>query len=160
MKTRQSTHSRIRWMTEEDVSRVLEIETVCFLDPIKEKDLWKILSEKKTIGIVIETCSEEVAKKDRVVGLCIFKLRAYSIEIFTLAVHPDFREQGFGGQLIEKIKNKLGNSYSSIYSYVPEEELKFLYFLKARGFKPTQIIGNFWGDDVDAIRMEYVEQQK
>lgn len=159
MKTRQSTHSRIRWMKREDVSRVLEIEMLCFLDPMPENKLFGVLQDKKTVGVVIESCSDQVAIKDRVVGFCIYKLHPLSIQILTMAIHPDFREQGFASSLIQEVKKKLGSYRFSIYSYLAEDELKGLNFLKRRGFKSTQIVHNLWGDGFDAFRMEYMEKE-
>jgi len=92
-------------------------------------------------GEAIETstslnCSEFVAEyKSKIVGFMIYQGSEKALQISKLAVHPEFRRQGIGKQLVSKLINKLSILKRNILSIeVDENNVDAQHFLYAQGF--------------------------
>lgn len=90
----------IRWMTREDLPRVLAIERESYAHPWEDDAFVGRLCRRNIIGHVAEL-GENVA------GFMIFQLHRTGIELLNLAVAPHLRRQRIGTRLIEALKRKL-----------------------------------------------------
>jgi len=57
-----------------------------------------------------------------------------------MAVDPEYRRQGIGTLLLDRLRFKLLKTRESIVADVPERMLLFQLFLRASGFKATQVL--------------------
>lgn len=90
----------IRWMINEDLPRVLEIDEESFEDPWLEKDYKQNLCTRHCIGMVAEA-------NDQVVGSMVYELHKHVIPILRLVVKREERQQGVGSQMVHFLRKKL-----------------------------------------------------
>lgn len=143
----QSPH--IRWKIRRDLPAVLEIDALSFVRPWTEEEFLAILRERSIIGQVVEI-------GERVVGYVIYRLRPASLELLRLAVHPDCRRIGCGGIILRKLRSKLSpGRRERIDVIVPESALPMQLLLRDHGFRATQVLRGWCGDE-DAFDFSYV----
>ena len=86
--------SRIRSAAPADGPALAAIERRCFSDPWSEPSFREALASEWTFGLVAETGRG-------IAGYLIGREVSGSGEILNLAVAPEFRRRGIGGQLLE-----------------------------------------------------------
>lgn len=140
----------IRWMIERDMPEVLAIEHASFEFPWCEEAFLQELSRPNCIGMVAEY-------GERVVGFMIYELHKQKLHLMEFAVHPDFRRQGIGHQMVGKLVGKLSSHRrTQITLYVREKSLGAQYFYRSQGFKATEVIRDYYkSEGQDAYLMEY-----
>lgn len=85
----------IHSMKEEDINQVLEIENLSFLDPwTRRMYLAEVSHENNSYFIVAKL-------ENRIIGYGGFWLVVDEAHLVNLAVHPDFRRQGIGAQIMD-----------------------------------------------------------
>jgi [ribosomal protein S18]-alanine N-acetyltransferase len=92
----------IRWMIRRDMPEVLAIEHASFEFPWGEEEFLRVLRQRNCIGMVAEL-------GERVVGFMIYELHKAKLEILNFCVHPEYRRQGVGHQMIAKLVGKLSS---------------------------------------------------
>ena len=86
-------------MTLEDADKVYEIENESFFEPWSKKKLLKEFEENSFL-------KHYVYEKDgEVVGFYIISCITDLVEIFTIAVDKDYREDGIGSKLLNHVIN-------------------------------------------------------
>jgi ribosomal-protein-alanine N-acetyltransferase len=125
--------AKIRWLIRRDMPEVLPIERASFEFPWSENDFINALRQRNIIGMVAEL--DEV-----VVGYMIYELHPNRIYLWSLAVHPEFRRQGVGSALIEKLVSKLYQKRSRINVEVRETNLDAQLFFRGSGFRAVGVI--------------------
>lgn len=140
----------IRWMIRRDMPEILEVENRSFEFPWSEEDFVRCLRQRNCIGMVAE-------RDDRVVGFMIYELHKTRLHILNFAVHPDFRKNSVGMQMINKLVGKLSHQRRSrILLEVRERNLTAQVFFRALGFRAISVLRDFYEDTVeDAYLMEY-----
>lgn len=152
MNTAQHT-AHIRWMIRRDMPEVLEIENRSFLDAWDEEEFIRHLRQKNCIGMVAE-------RDERVVGYMIYDLHRRRLELLKLAVHPAFRRQRVGAQLVRKLIGKLSPQRRTELVAMVDDRLTGAHlFFRAAGMVATTVVRD-WIDTVDndvrdAYRFEY-----
>jgi [ribosomal protein S18]-alanine N-acetyltransferase len=126
--------AKIRWMIRRDMPEVMEIEELGFEFPWSEKDFMRCLRQRNCIGMVAE-------HGDRVVGFMIYELHKKRLEILKCAVHPNWRAEGIGRQMMEKLINKLSHQRrDKLTASVPERNLDAQLFFRAMGMRAIAIV--------------------
>ena len=92
----------IRWMIRRDMPEVLAIEHASFEFPWCEEEFLRVLRQRNCIGMVAEY-------GERVVGFMIYELHKNKLHVLNFAVHPEFRRQGVGRQMVAKLVGKLSS---------------------------------------------------
>ena len=92
----------IRWMIRRDMPEVLAIEHASFEFPWCEEEFLRVLRQRNCIGMVAEY-------GERVVGFMIYELHKNKLHVLDFAVHPEFRRQGVGHQMVAKLVGKLSS---------------------------------------------------
>jgi ribosomal-protein-alanine N-acetyltransferase len=140
----------IRWMIRRDMSEVLQIETSVFDCPWVEEDFLRCLRQRNCIGTVAE-------HGERVVGFMVYELHNAKLHVLNFAVHPEFRRQGVGRQLVAKLRTKLSaQRRTRITLEVRETNLVAQMFFRSQDFAATGVLRNHYDDtDEDAYQMEY-----
>lgn len=88
----------IRPMTAEDMDAVLIVENACFTDPWSRKSFEDSLNEPSAHLLVM---AEEV--KEEVAGYCCLYHALDEGEIVNVAVAPEYRQKGYGGELVRAL---------------------------------------------------------
>jgi len=138
-------------MIRRDLPEVLEIEDGSFPDPWSEEEFVRVLRHRNVIGMLAE-CG------DAVVGFMLYELNKTYLEIFNLAIHPEWRRRGVGSTMIEKLQGKLSpRRRTSLRVHVRESNLVGQLFYQHHGFKAVSIDEGVYGEhsDEQAIRMIY-----
>jgi [ribosomal protein S18]-alanine N-acetyltransferase len=132
----------IRWMIRRDLPFVLNIENASFEFPWTEDEFIRCLRQRDCIGMVAER-NEEVA--------------GFMIYILSFAVHPDYRRQGIGRSMIDKLVSKLAyQRRNRIVLEVRETNLDAQLFFRQLGFRATSVLRSFYEDTPeDAFLMQY-----
>jgi ribosomal-protein-alanine N-acetyltransferase len=140
----------IRWMIRRDLPFVLNIENASFEFPWTEDEFIRCLRQRDCIGMVAER-NEEVA------GFMIYELHKNRIHILSFAVHPDYRRQGIGRSMIDKLASKLAyQRRNRIVLEVRETNLDAQLFFRQLGFRATSVLRSFYEDTPeDAFLMQY-----
>jgi ribosomal-protein-alanine N-acetyltransferase len=147
---KQQVRMHIRWMIRRDMPEVLRIEQVSHDFPWCEEDFLKCLRQRNCIGMVAE-------QGEKVVGFMIYELHRIKLHILNFAVHPDFRRQGIGVQMAEKLVSKLSSHRRTrIMTEVRETNLDAQLFFRSAGFRATSVLREHYTDTgEDAYLMEY-----
>jgi ribosomal-protein-alanine N-acetyltransferase len=149
--TSQSTACvHIRWMIRRDMPAVLAIENESFEFSWTEDDFIRCLRQRNCIGMVAE-------QDDRVVGFMIYELHKNRLHILNFAVAKDFRRQGVGQAMVNKLLSKLSHERRNrIMLEVRETNLDAQLFFKHLGFRAISVLRDFYDDTVeDAYLMQY-----
>jgi ribosomal-protein-alanine N-acetyltransferase len=140
----------IRWMIRRDLPFVLNIENASFEFPWTEDEFIRCLRQRDCIGMVAER-NEDVA------GFMIYELHKNRIHILSFAVHPDYRRQGIGRSMVDKLVSKLAyQRRNRIVLEVRETNLDAQLFFRQLGFRATSVLRSFYEDTPeDAFLMQY-----
>lgn len=123
----QPTH--IRWLIRRDLPDVLRIAHLSEEEPWGEEQFVENLRRRMVIGHVAEDA------EGRILGYMIYELRKKQLTLLKLAVHPAFRRQGVGTQMIAKLASKLSpERRTRLVVDVEDGNLDGHLFLKAMDF--------------------------
>lgn len=128
----------IRWMTPKDVDDVLQIEYNSFEDHWVADDFKKHLAKKPCISMLAYRGN---AYGYQTVGYFVYHMSKTGFELLKIAVHPDFRRQGVGRQMIEKLISKLAGSYR-VHAEVTvrDRDVASQMFFRKMGWKPEKVL--------------------
>lgn len=147
MPTKQITEVDITWMIRQNLAEVMEIENLSFPWPWTEDELLSCLSQRNCIGLV--------AKRDGVIaGFMVYELLKSKLHVLNFAVHPEFRRQQVGSQMVDKLISKLSQQRrTEIVLEVRERNLAAQLFFKRCGFEAEGVIrGHYEDTDEDAYQ--------
>ncbi|MFH1562619.1 MAG: ribosomal protein S18-alanine N-acetyltransferase [Nitrospirota bacterium] len=86
-------------MKEEDITQVLKIENLSFLDPWTQRMYLAEVRERNDSYFIVAKLA------DKIIGYGGFWLVIDEAHLVNIAVHPDFRRQGIGIQIMQHILN-------------------------------------------------------
>jgi ribosomal-protein-alanine N-acetyltransferase len=141
----------IRWMIRRDMPEVLAIEHASFEHPWCEEDLLRVLRQRNAIGMVAE-------RGELVAGFMIYELHKNKLNILDFAVHPEYRHQTVGRQMMDKLVGKLSSHRrTSIVTQVREMNLSGQLFLRREKWQATTVLRKHYSDTgEDAFLMHYL----
>lgn len=153
MSTANQLRVHIRWMVRKDLPEVVSIEKESFEYPWSEDDFVRHLRGRHHIGMVADY-------KDTVVGFMAYDFYESTIHLDNFAVRPDFRREGVGKALMDKLQGKLTCARRRrILLEVKESNVSAQLFFKEMGFRAVRVLRNFYDDtNEDAYLMNYVHQ--
>ena len=140
----------IRWMIRRDMAEVLQTEQESFEYSWTEEDFLKCLRQRNCIGMVAE-------HGEKVVGFMIYELHKSKLHVLNFAVHPTFRRQGVGQQMVAKLIGKLSSHRrTKITLAVRERNLPAQLFFRSQDFRAQRVLRNYYEDSgEDAFLMEF-----
>ena len=146
----EQTRVHIRWMIRRDMPEVLQTEQQSFAYSWTEEDFLRCLRQRNCIGMVAE-------HGEKVVGFMIYELHKNKLHILNFAVHPSWRRQGVGAQMVGKLVTKLSSHRRTrITLEVRETNLPAQLFFRHQEFKAIRVLRAFYEDSgEDAFLMEY-----
>ena len=149
MPTKQITEVQLRWMIRRDMPEVLAIENASFPIPWTEEEFIDCLKQRNCIGMVAE-------HDERIAGVMIYELLKSKLHVLNFAVHPHFRRQQIGSQMVDKLISKLSQQRrTEIVLEVRERNLAAQLFFQRCGFWSTGIIREYY-DDTDEDAYQFV----
>ena len=149
--TTVSSKPHIRWMISRDMPEVLSIEHRSFEVEWKHDDFMRCLRQRNSIGMCAESPDEIV------IGYMIYELHKGYLDLLNFAVDPDYRRQGIGRSMVDKLKYKLTSQRrSSISLTIRESNLEGQLFFRAMGFVALEILrGHYDETSEDGYLMRY-----
>lgn len=141
---------QVRWKIRRDLKECLFIENSSFEYPWSEEDFLCVLRQKNAIAMVAES-------RETIVGFMDYELQKSQIHVLNFAVHPAYRHQGVGQQMVEKLVNKLSQQRrQEITLEIRETNLAAQLFFSRMGFKAEKVIRGHYDDTTeDAYRFSY-----
>ena len=149
--TKAQVRVHIRWMIRRDMPEVLAIEHASFEFPWCEEEFLWVLRQRNCIGMVAEL-------GERVDGFMIYELHKNRLNVLDFAVHPEFRRQEIGRQMVDKLIGKLSSHRRTrIALCVRESNLSAQLFYRVQGFRAMEVVREHFGDTgEDAYVMNYL----
>lgn len=146
--------TQIHWMIKSCLPAVLEIERLSFEIPWDEEDFVNAIRCRNCIAFVCE-------QNNRIVGFMLYRLYKTHMQILNFAVHPEFRHQSIGRQMVEKLIRKIAqHRRPQIFLHVRETNLAAQLFFRRMGFQATSVLHGHYPDvSEDAYVMTYTRPQ-
>ena len=140
----------IRWLIRRDMPEVLDIEMSAFDYCWSEEDFLCCLRQRECIGMV----AYDTKGDQKILGFMIYELHKAKLHILNFAVHPDYRRQGVGTAMVDRLKDKLSQQRrKQIALEVRETNLPAQKFFSTMGFRCIGVARQFYGaTDEDAYR--------
>lgn len=139
----------IRWLISADLPSVVEIEVGCSRYPWDEEDFRAALRQRNCIGMV-------TLLRNQIVGHMVYELHLRGIHLINFCVDADFRRQGVGTKMCQKLFSKLNpKKRVEIIVKVDEWHLGTQLFFSALGFQAVEVLRGFYDDGQDAYLMRY-----
>jgi ribosomal-protein-alanine N-acetyltransferase len=94
---------------------------------------------------------------EKVVGFMIYELHKAKLHILNFAVHPSWRRQGVGAQMVAKLISKLSSHRRTrITLEVRETNLAAQLFFRKQDFRAMKVLRAYYEDSgEDAFLMQY-----
>jgi ribosomal-protein-alanine N-acetyltransferase len=128
----------IRWMVRKDMDQVVQIERLCFGQHAwTTEDFFDALRNRRVISHVATLAGES----DRVIGYAIKLLRPKRIELWNIAVHPEWQRSGIGTLLLHHVARGVGDhGRTELTAQVRDGNLPGQLFLKHNGLVCESIV--------------------
>jgi len=94
---------------------------------------------------------------NRIVGFMIYELHKSKLRIINFAVHPNYRRNGVGVQMIARLADKLSQQRrQEITLEVRETNLPAQLFFRSQGFRAVNVLREHYTDTAeDAYVMQF-----
>ena len=140
----------LRWMIKRDLREVVAIDEISFMLPWSEQYFRERLKFDKALGMV-------AVAGGKVVGYMVFECWQEHLGLIKISVHPDYRHQGIGTELIKRLKWKLAiHSRKKIITVASSVDLVAINFLTALGFRVGPIdINAHQGNAKDYVGLDF-----
>ncbi|MSU77612.1 MAG: ribosomal-protein-alanine N-acetyltransferase [Gemmataceae bacterium] len=147
---KEQTRVHIRWMIRRDMPEVIQAEQLSFDYAWAEEDFLRCLRQRNCIGMVAE-------HGEKVVGFMIYELHKNKLHILNFAVHPAWRRNGVGAQMVAKLISKLSSHRRTrITLEIRETNLPAQLFFSHEEFRAVRVLRSFYEDSgEDAFLLEY-----
>lgn len=138
----------LRDLKKEDISRLVELEKICFSDPWTENDFESSFSLPFFEGVAIE---EDGAVVAYALALVVFE----DGDIANVAVAPEYRKRGFGKLMMTALEEKaLARGAERLFLEVRETNVSAIGLYTGRGFAPISVRKGYYNDGENAIVMQ------
>ena len=139
----------IRPATLRDLAPILQLEAQCFPpgDAFPRRT-WRYLLTRPTARVLVATRRRECAGV--IVGLHRKGSRVF--RIYSVAVSPRHRGHGIATQLLRTLIRRRKKDTDTISLEVREDNLPARRFYEKHGFRPVQILPQYYADGATGIR--------
>jgi [ribosomal protein S18]-alanine N-acetyltransferase len=128
----------IRWMVRRELFDVLAIEAAGFAFPLTEEAMLSLLRQRNCIGMVAE-------HNEKVIGFMIYELHKAKLHVLNFAVHPDYRRQGVGRQVVAMLARKLSSHRRTrLTAVLADHNLAGHLFFRACGFRSVRVLRDYF----------------
>lgn len=140
----------IRVLITRDMPEVLKIENTSFEYPWSESEFVRRRKRRGCLALVAEY-------QELIVGYVICETHRNSIYLESIAIHPDYRRQRVGSQILERIIDKLSATRPCLTTDVRETNLEAQLFFSKVGLKAVKIQPKFFDNGEDAYAFVYTK---
>lgn len=132
-----------------DLRSMLELEQVCF----SKSEMWTFLDYIGLLSLP-EIIKLKAVVDDSMVGFIALedKKRSSMAQVMTLAVHPEFRKQGIGSELLREAESQVEFA-SSIELVARVDNFTAINLYEKLGYQKENILSNYYRDGVAGQRM-------
>ena len=129
------------------INKLLQLESFCFepYDRLNKNNFRYFLKKGETI--VIE-------ENKKIIAYIILRYLKNSINIYSLAVHPNHRKKGEGSFLLNEANERSLSFKKEINLYVRISNENAIGFYEKHGYKKVRIIPKYYKNGEDAIFMK------
>jgi [ribosomal protein S18]-alanine N-acetyltransferase len=143
----------IRNATYNDLPRVLDIERLSFSQP------WSLNSFRRELSLsfsrLILALTDNAPGERTIAGYLCRWLVAGEYHVLNIAVHPDFRQRGIGGDLMaEAVAEARARKAQLMILEVRRSNLEARKLYRKFGFEERRLRRNYYGPGEDALVME------
>lgn len=142
-----TTPVQVRQLLMRDYAEVIAIDAASRC-PWSEDDLTAMLRRRDANGMVAEDLTAErrvSGSSGAVLGFMFYVLTKTYIDLIKFAVHPAFRRERVGSQVVAKLVEKLAaGRRARIQADVPESDLAAQLFFRSCGFRAVKILPAFY----------------
>lgn len=139
----------VRWLIRRDMPEVLDIERQSFEFPWTEQDFLNYLRQRNVIGMVAE-CNH------RIIGFMVYELHKRILNIINFAVDPEFRREGVGSMMVEKLIDKLSQQRrQQLTLTIRLGNSEGQTFFRKCGFVPEEVLLHHFEQNQPAVKMRY-----
>ena len=136
------TEINIRECKMDDLNKIIDIEETCFDNPYPDDVFFDYMDSELFL----------VAEKRDIVGYIIADERGDKALIISIAVLPEYRREGIGSKLIEKVLEKIKNDFVILTLRINNEEAYKFY--QSLGFTYSGIIEDYYENSEDGVLMK------
>ena len=143
--------------TEEDLDKVVEIETKSIKPPWKKEEFFAELGKSHSHFWVL---TDEKTDQE-VIGYLVFHFPAEQAHLITYAIDPSFRRMGWGKVLLRQmISFVMRKGGASIILEVRKGNTSAVQLYQSLGFVVIRTLPRFYPDGEDGFVMLYNTEQK
>jgi ribosomal-protein-alanine N-acetyltransferase len=139
---------RLREMTENDLSQVLELQRELAFQDWNEK---QFLSEIRASYAYCVVCENET----KLLGYAIFHLLGPDSELLSIATRASEQRKGIGSQLLKAGLDKLTENGDQCFLEVRDGNAKARAFYEKHGFKLYSVRKKYYSDGEDAALYKF-----
>ena len=139
---------RLREMTENDLSQVLELQRELAFQDWNEK---QFLSEIRASYAYCVVCENET----KLLGYAIFHLLGPDSELLSIATRASEQRKGIGSQLLKAGLDKLTENGDQCFLEVRDGNVKARAFYEKHGFKLYSVRKKYYSDGEDAALYKF-----
>ena len=134
-------------MTSEDLSRVLELEQLCFKEPWNEKDcLYELEENPFSHGWIL--------KDDEIIGYAFLWETFEMAQLARIGIDPKSRNKGYGQTLLENLIQRAKEAECEYMSLeVRESNIPALRLYEKNGFITVNLSKGYYPDGENAVVM-------
>jgi ribosomal protein S18 acetylase RimI-like enzyme len=132
-----------------DLRSLLELEQVCF----SKSEMWTLLDYIGLLSLP-DIIKLKAIKDDLMIGFVALedKKRSSMAQVMTLAIHPDFRQQGIATQLLLQAESLIQFA-NSIELVARIDNFAAIKLYEKYGYVKDNILTNYYRDGVTGQRM-------
>lgn len=142
---------RIREATVADLSAICEMEKLCFeWDGFSARQFAYLITRAKGVFLVLQW-------QDKIVAYLslLHRAKTHHVRIYSVAVHPDFRNKKFGQMLINRAAGYARtNNARKMTLEVNVANVAAIGLYEKNGFVKARIIPSYYHDGADAYYMQ------
>ncbi len=135
----------VRDFREADLETVMRIEEASFRRPYSRQIMWNLAQHSPRLFVVAEDADRSV------LGYGIALADGFDGHVLSIAVHPDLRSVGIGGELLAELETRMSTlGVHSVRLEVRISDYRARRFYERRGYRYQDLLARYYEDREDA----------
>jgi ribosomal-protein-alanine N-acetyltransferase len=137
----------IRFASQSDLKGIYLVEDDSFSEPYSHDVIAKLLRDCPSSFLVAEY------PPGTIIGYCVATEKGKSGHLISIGVLREYRRQGVGTRLIQRLLIALGSRVKELRLEVKQSNTEAVTFYEELGFKQGEFIENYYEDGSTAVKM-------